>query len=96
MEELKFSGNSLLKLQNISGYTIIGKKVYLGSEHVKSLKYDVSNNRHRIYELIEHGFDYQKAIKERNNLMVTGENNKRLKEIKKTIDYFEYGIVSHQ
>lgn len=93
MEELKYSESSLLELQTVSGYTIIDKKVYLCSEHIKTLKYELSNNRHRIYELVEIGFDYQKAIKERNNLMVTGENNKRLKEIKKTIDYFEYGII---
>lgn len=95
MEELKFTANSLLELQTISGYTIIDKKVYLRSEHIKILKYELSNNRHRIYELVELGFDYQKAIKERNKLMITGLDNKRLIELKKTINYFEYGIVSH-
>lgn len=93
MEELKFTSNSLLELQNVSGYTIIDKKVFLGSEHIKTLKYELSNNRHRIYELIEHGFDYHKSIKERNKLMITGLDNKRLIELKKTINYFEYGII---
>ena len=39
-------------------------------------------------------YDINKIIEERNKLIVSGTNPKRLKELQNKIDYFNYGIIN--
>lgn len=54
-------------------------------------KVERKGNRYVCYRLIQKDIIEQLRI-DRNKLMVSGENPKRLEELKAKINYFEYGI----
>jgi len=70
-------------------------KVYNSNGSVnKTLYIECENNRYRCYEKETYGFDLEAAISERDKLMISKSDPKRLKELVDKLNYFEYGVIS--